>query len=351
MKKHALSIWLLAAFFIISSLSGCGSSYSSSKYADYAVREEPAEAPMAAAGDYGWEYESNTAAEEAASANSALPANVKMIYTADISLESTEFTEAAEGLEKLVKQYGGWFESSQTDNSRSYRTSYYTVRIPAQHFDIFCGQVGELCQVNSITRRAEDVSERYYDTEARLTTQNTKLARLQELLTQAENMEDIITLESAISDTELEIEQLTGTLRKYDSLVGYSTIDITLREDYKLTEDEAPAIGFGAKLAAAFRAGTSSFVDGVQEFMLAFARNWADWLVFLAIVFCAVKFLPRLLSRSRTRLAEKREKNRENKQPKKSLFARLRRKETPTVKPEDRKEEPEAPEEKKEEQE
>ena len=49
----------------------------------------------------------------------------------------------------------------------------------------------------------------YYDNEARLTTQRTKLERLQELLSKAEAMEDIITIESAISETELQIEYLT----------------------------------------------------------------------------------------------------------------------------------------------
>ncbi len=336
MKKKTLTVWLLAAIFAVFSLSGCGGSASSGKYA---VRE-PMENSSSAAGaeEYGWQYEEPAEAGSDAENSSPLPVNVKMIYTADIELESTEFTEAAAGLTQLVQQSGGWFENSQIDNSRSYRTAYYTVRIPAEQFDAFCSKVGELCQVNSLSRRAEDVSEYYYDTEARLTTQQTKLARLQELLAQAENMEDIITLESAISDTELTIEQLTGTLRKYDSLVGYSTIEISLREVYKLTETEEPAIGFGAKLGAAFRAGTSSFVDGVQEFMLAFARNWAGWLFFIAIVICAVKFMPRFLSRSRARLAEKQEKIREKRRQKKQLLEKLRKKEPPEEK-EEKKEE------------
>ena len=83
-------------------------------------------------------------------------------------------------------------------------------------------------------------------------TQQTKLERLQNLLAQAENMEDIITIESAISDTELEIERLTGTLRQYDSLVDYSTVYITLQEVYQLSDVEEPATSFGSRISAAF---------------------------------------------------------------------------------------------------
>ena len=58
----------------------------------------------------------------------------------------------------------------------------------------------------------------------------------QNLLAQAENMKDIITIESAISDTELEIERLTGTLRQYDALVDYATSQAKLGEPMGLEE-------------------------------------------------------------------------------------------------------------------
>ena len=172
--------------------------------------------------------------------------------------------------------------------------------------------MGELCKIKSIYRSAEDISEMYYDTEARLHTQQIKRERLQALLEEAKHMEDIITLESAISDTDLAIENLTGSLRRYDSLVGYATVTVRLTEVYQITETEEPAIGFDAKLVAAFRAGTSSFVTGIQDFVLAFARSWANWLLFLAvvliIVLLAVRARRKRKERSEGRAAAKRRK-------------------------------------------
>ena len=233
----------------------------------------------------------------------SLPANVKLIYTANIDLESTEFDAVLENLNRLVAEMGGYFERSELNNYSRYRSGFYTVRVPAAAFDGFCAGVSGLCQVNNINRSAEDVSEHYYDLESRLATQQTKLERLQELLAKAENMEDIITLEYAISDTELAIEQLTGSLRHYDSLVGYSTVYISLSEVYKLTEIEQPAIGFGAKLAAAFRSGCSRFVDNLQDFLLDLARAWVGWLIFIVIV--VVAFL--LIRRGVRRRSERRD--------------------------------------------
>ncbi len=322
MKKKISLILILVMLAAL--LCGCGTksapydkgAYYQTSSADTAPMEPAmapaamAEAPMAMYGEtesaYGWSEAKNKAEEPVPmpeETGSSLPANVKLIYTAYIELESTEFDTALNGLNTLVAQLGGYFERSELNNYGTYRYGSYTVRVPAQNFEAFCTGAGELCQMNNISRSAEDVSEYYYDTEARLTTQKTKLARLQDLLKQAEDMEDIITLESAISETELAIENLTGTLRKYDSLVGYATVHLTLSEVYKLTEVEEPVIGFGAKLAAAFKSGSTRFARGFENFLLSVARGWIGWLVFIIIVVVVVIIVKKIVRRCKAKAA------------------------------------------------
>ena len=303
MKKRLcviLSILLLVTLF-----SGCGAGMS--KSASYSPAMEDRATASSASGGTGW-YVNETADAPAAepkeaSTGSSLPANTKLIYRANIDMESTEFDEAMKGLDELVGRLGGYYESSELNNYANYRRAYFTVRLPAENFERFCTAVGEISQVNNLSRSAEDVSEYYYDTESRLVTQQTKLARLQDLLRKAEEMEDIITLESAISETELVIEQLTGTLRKYDSLVSYATVSISLSEVYKLSTVEEPAIGFGAKLAQAFRSGANGFVNGLQRFLLSIARGWIGWLVFIIIVVVVLLIVRKIIRKRRARYA------------------------------------------------
>ena len=292
--KKILSVFL-CAMLIAMLLCGCGGSSKteSAPHMD-AAKAGGSSASYAADSGVGWAMEEAAEAPMAmepkaeSQTGSSLPANVKLIYRANIDMESTEFDKALDGLNELVERMGGYYENSELNNYSTYRRGYYVVRLPAENFEAFLSAVGELCQVNNLSRSAEDISEYYYDTESRLATQQTKLARLQDLLRQAEDMEDIITLESAISETELVIEQLTGTLRKYDSLVGYSTVNISLSEVYKLTEVTEPAIGFGAKLGQAFRTGATGFVDGMQRFLLSVARGWIGWLIVIILVVVAI---------------------------------------------------------------
>lgn len=53
-------------------------------------------------------------------------------------------------------------------------------------------------------------------------------------------MADIITIESAISETEQMIDSLSGTLQHYDAQVDYATVTISLQEVGKLSNVEEP---------------------------------------------------------------------------------------------------------------
>ena len=110
----------------------------------------------------------------------------------------------------------------------------YTVRVPAKEFRGFLKTVGEISHVTSQDQNAENISERYYDTESRLETQKTKMERLQMLLSKAETMEDIIDLENAISETEYQIEQLTQ--KKADVLDAFFSQQIT-KDEMKLVNE------------------------------------------------------------------------------------------------------------------
>lgn len=224
----------------------------------------------------------------------------KMIRTASLELETTAFEEAAAGLADLTERFGGYFASSSIGNRGSgYRWADYTVRVPADRYQEFLNQAGELCHETWRSTNEEDVSESYYDTEGRLKTQQIKLERLQALLAKAEAMEDIITIESAISETEQAIDSLSGTLRHYDSLVDYATVSISLSEVYKLSNVEEKPIGFGGRLAAAFSEGGAAFLNGMEDLAVALAYGWLWVLLLAVIVVAAVRVLRKRRSASK----------------------------------------------------
>ena len=276
----ALALALTAAL-----LCGCSSASGSTAAMDTAASEAVSDSGTGGYGQNGMAQMSPQ--ESQASESGDRLEDAKMIYTASLDLETTAFDDAAAGLRWLVDGMGGYFEQASVYNYGSgYRSGSYTIRVPSDQFQNLLTQVGELCHVIRKEEGAQNISEAYYDTESRLVTQQTKLERLQALLAQAENMEDIITIESAISETELEIEQLTGTLRNYDSLVDYATVYLSLQEVYKLSNTEEPAAGFASRMGTAFVSGWKNFVSGVENLLVALAYGWM-WLVVLVLIIAA----------------------------------------------------------------
>ncbi|MBS6355188.1 DUF4349 domain-containing protein [Oscillibacter sp.] len=303
--------WLLTLLALLGLLSGCGGGDTAA--ADTATSADTADNGTAASGgSYGAWAETEVAEDSGQAEDGASDRleNAKMIYTARMEVETTAFDTAAADLRTLVEILGGYFEQAAVHNYGSgYRSGDYTVRVPADQFQPFLDRVGTLCHVTYQEQTSENVSEAYYDAESRLATQRTKLERLQNLLAQAENMEDIITIESAISDTELEIERLTGTLRQYDALVDYATVHLSLQEVYQLSNVEEPATSFASRMGAAFASGWRGFVGALESLAVALAYGWV-WLLLLAAAGTAAG---RILWKRRRRERQAASKEPENK--------------------------------------
>lgn len=269
MKKRLLPLFLA----LLLSLSACGSSSGGS--------DSSASAGNASA-DNGWAEAAMDAADTAGGADfSAVRRNAKLILNADLSLETQDFEKSAADIEKMTAEAGGYIESSGTYGDTGSRSANYTLRVPQEKFEQFYAQLGENMHVVSRSRSSEDVTEQYTDIETRLATLQTKHERLLSLLEKADKMEDIIALENALADCEYEIDSLTGSKRRYDDLVGFSTFYINLREVQTLTAT-ADGTGFGAQLSQAAKTGARGLADVVRGTILGVVMFWPAVILVIA---------------------------------------------------------------------
>lgn len=305
MKKRKLQ-WsaLLMALLLVLSLTACGSSSSGSSAARDSYASEAAVSSEAAYGYYDADVEE--AEYDAASGNSssggadasqaqeaASKANVKIIYTANLNVEALNLDVAVDALNKLVNDMGGYIQSSDRGTSGRSRYASYTIRIPSAKYRAFLDawSDSENCKVTSSHEDTEDVGVRYFDLETHLTTLRNKMNRLQALLEQATEMEAIIQLESAISDTEYQIEMYTSDLNRYDSLINYSTVNLSISEVIQLVEEEE--ISFGQRLGQNLRWGAKHFVEGLEEFAIWVAYNLIGIIIFVVLLVLFLRWLRR----------------------------------------------------------
>lgn len=278
---------LLLALVLALVLAGCGASKAAGGASDSTADNEPETGYWSSNSKSADSYDEDGYDAEGEPAAASDPASrpVKMIYNGYMEMQTQDFDAAASGIEALVRELGGYFQQSSVSNrgSSSYRYGSYTIRIPAAQFEAFFQRAGQLCHVTYTNTTADDVSESYYDTEARLETARIKLERLQQLLAKATSMEDIITIESAISETEWDIENLSGTLRHYDALVDYATINVELSEVYQLSGQDKAVTTFGGRLGQSFVNGLRAVGSALEDFAVWLAYSWV-WLAVIAAV-------------------------------------------------------------------
>ena len=213
--------------------------------------------------------------------------DVKLILRASLVLETTDYEQSAKSLSQLVSDYNGYFENTEVDlgayASGAGHSGHYTVRIPRDHFDAFLNSAASVCHLVSRSETAEDVGTQYHDAELRVKTLRTKEERLLALMRQAAKIEDIIALEDSLTEVQYEIEQYTTQLNRYDSLIGYSTVDITLSQVDRLSSGSAGQISFSRRLGAALRDGFLNTGDGLASVIVLLAYNLVPIAILIAI--------------------------------------------------------------------
>lgn len=204
--------------------------------------------------------------------------NRKLIRTLSLTVETENYDELLQQLQTRVALIGGYVENMEA-NTRyptSGRNAYLTIRVPADRLDEFSDEVGSISNVVYRSESNRDITTAYVDTESRRDALTTEQTRLLELMEQAQSLDEILQIESRLTEVRYELQSMEAQLRTYDNQVDYATIDLNITEVKVYTETEEK--GFWEKLG-------SGFVDSAQ----------GAWNVLKAIFSGLIVYLPYVL--------------------------------------------------------
>ena len=192
-----------------------------------------------------------TPGEAESDASTRTADSAKIIYTANLTLETRDYDTARAALDAALSDADGYMESSsEYTNTDSTRSVSLTLRVPQDSYKSFLAAAAQSGSVTYQNQQAEDITTRYMDTEARLASLTAQRTRLQELQAQADTLADLLEIESSLSDVQYQIESWQSQLDWYSNQVSCCTVYITLNEVETLTPTST---SFGAKLLAALR--------------------------------------------------------------------------------------------------
>lgn len=167
-----------------------------------------------------------------------------------------DFETSLTTVSRIATSLGGFV---LTSSSRDQSTGTFTLRIPANKFDVAMERLRGIGEVRAETVTGQDVTAEFIDQTARLQILLDRRDLLQSLQNEATTSSEILRLAGLIEQTQLEIEKTQGQLRYLKDQVAEATIKVDLREQHAPEEETQPGTD-APSLSRAIRLGWQGFL-------------------------------------------------------------------------------------------
>jgi Domain of unknown function (DUF4349) len=154
----------------------------------------------------------------------------QVISHASLIIRSSNVGQAMIRAEGIATGAGGYVasENTQADRKGSARTSSLVFRVPSSSFDSTLRALKALGDLESEETSSQDVTADVVDVRSRVASAKATIRRIQLLLGRAQDLGDVIKLESELSSRQSDLEALEARLSYLSDQVAMSTISLTL---------------------------------------------------------------------------------------------------------------------------
>ncbi len=222
--------------------------------------------------------------------------DAKIISTHRLTIETKEFNETIESIENLAKDSDGYVSSRNIDtltkpNNQRARVGYLTLKIPFEKADTLVKTIKEGLTVTKENSDSVDVTNQYSDLEATIKSLQSQEDKLNQLMERALNIEDIITIDSKLTEVIREKEMLTRNLLNLKDRVRYTTITIDIQEVKEFTTLEDAQDTLAKRLNNAFFGSLKGFLSFAENLLIFFVWSLPFIVLGTVLVWVSVKVL------------------------------------------------------------
>lgn len=213
----------------------------------------------------------------------------KIIKTAFLKAEVTNFKNYTEKVHQTVKQAGGYIAQEDQNLSEEKSETVMSIKVPVAQFETLLNQLhGKGVKITERKIMTEDVTGQIVDTRARLEAKKQMRLKYLEFLKQSKNMAEVLQVQNEINSIQEEIESAAGRVQLLSHQSAYSTINITFFQPlagYRPV-DETP--GFFTRVSHAFSIGAR----WITELFVGLISIWPLLLIIFGIYFGWKKMHP-----------------------------------------------------------
>ncbi|WP_460790577.1 DUF4349 domain-containing protein [Nocardioides maradonensis] len=152
-----------------------------------------------------------------------------LIHTGDVQLRSRDVAAAAAGVRRTATQYGGRVDDEQTQaDAGRIGSDTLTVRVPSGRFDAAFNAIKGLGTLQSASSSTQDVTTQVIDVGVRVRAQKASLQRIEQLMSRARTLGQVIALESQLTQRQASLNALEQKQAYLKDQTTMSTITVTV---------------------------------------------------------------------------------------------------------------------------
>jgi hypothetical protein len=201
----------------------------------------------------------------------------KIIKTADLSIETKSFPRFTGRLHQLVRENGGYISQEDQSQSLSQIDNAVSIKVPVDRFDDLLQKLpADSDRLTEKKVSSQDVSMEVVDTRSHLETKKEVRERYFDLLRQAHNMKDILSIQQEIDGIQEEMDAASGRISYLSHSAAFSTINLKFYQILNPNSVETPATEptFLHKIKLSFLAGWQA----LSSLLLGLMMVWPLWL-------------------------------------------------------------------------
>jgi hypothetical protein len=220
----------------------------------------------------------------------------RIIYHATLDFVVEDFSDVAQKIHDLTAKFGALLADVQLHgHSGAPRSGSWKLRVPVEQFEAFMDAARGMGELQKEQLKSEDVTEKYFDLDARLRNKKKQEARLVQLLEEKTGkLEDVLKIETEMARVREEVERFEGQLRLLDNLSALATVTLNFREVKGYVPAESA--GLGTRIGRSWRSSLAG-LQSAGENLTVFGVYVLPWLVVLAIPVILACYLFRRLRR------------------------------------------------------
>lgn len=210
-----------------------------------------------------------------AESTAAIALQPALIRTAELTVVVDDVPAEAAAAGAAARAAGGAVAGDDRSGSGADAHATLVLKVPPEKMDAMLDQLGRLGHEQSRSSSTQDVTQDVADVDARVASMQASIARVRAILSRADRIGDVVSVEGELSRRTTELESLQARQRALAGQVNYATIALQLKAD-RAAAPAAPADrgGFAGGLRDGWHAFTAALgwvltaVGAVLPFLL-----------------------------------------------------------------------------------